>query len=259
VDVPIINEYNAGFEMRQLPIQVALLMLLTLALAGQLLVAQEKPKDLAAETAANVPELAEFHKVIYKIWHTAWPNKDFDMLTDLLPEIEGGAAAVAKAEIPGILREKKAAWRNGVERLETIVKEYKAAVDGKQKQPLLDAAEKLHAQYEALVRAIRPPLNELEDFHAVLYKIYHYSMPQNSLEEVKASVGQLQGKMAALNKATLPVRFKGKEESFTEARSQLDKAVAQLATTIGSNHSGKIKIAVEAVHDSYQALAKILE
>jgi len=141
--------------MKQLPIQVTLLILLTLAFTGQLLVSQEKPKDLAVETAANVPELAEFHKVIYKI--------------------------------------------------------------------------------------------------------YHYSMPQNSLEEVKASVGQLQDKMAALNKATLPVRFRGKEESFTEARGQLDKAVAQLATTIGSNDSGKIKIAVEAMHASYQALAKILE
>jgi hypothetical protein len=65
--------------------------------------------------------------------------------------------------------------------------------------------------------------------------------------------------MAALNKAALPARFKGKEESFAEARSQLDKAVAQLATTIGSNDSGKIKIAVEAMHASYQALAKILE
>ena len=40
-----------------------------------------------------------------------------------------------------------------------LFKEYRAAVEAKQKQPLLDAAEKLHAQYEALVRVIRPPLS----------------------------------------------------------------------------------------------------
>jgi hypothetical protein len=184
----------------------------------QPLLSQETTKDRASETSATVPALNDFHTVIFKIWHTAWPNKDYDMLTDLLPEIEQGITAVANAEIQGILREKKVAWRNGVEKLQAIVKEYKVAIEAKQRQPLLDAAEKLHAQYEAIVRVIRVPLKELDDFHAVLYMVYHYYMPQDSLVEVKVSVGQLQEKMAALNKATLPSRFKGKEESFTVAR-----------------------------------------
>jgi len=241
------------------PIKRILLILLVLAFTCQSLLSQELPKDRATETSANIPALIEFHKVIFKIWHTAWPNKDYDMLTVLLPEIERGVAAVANAELPGILREKKAAWRNSVEKLQAIVKEYEAAIEAKQKQPLLDAAEKLHAQYEALVRVIRPPLRELGDFHAVLYMVYHYYMPQDSLEEVKVSIGQLQEKMAALNKATLPPRFRGKEESFTVARNQLDKAVAELALTVHSKESEKIKAAVEAMHTSYKALAKVFE
>jgi hypothetical protein len=241
------------------PIKQIILTLLVLAFTCQPLFSQEASKHHATETSANVPELNEFHKVIFKIWHSAWPNKDFDLLTDLLPEIERGVAAVANAELPGILREKKVAWKNGLEKLKAIVKEYKAAIEAKQKQPLLDAAEKLHAQFEALVRVIRPQLKELEDFHAVLYIIYHYYMPQDSLEEVKVSVGQLQDKMTALNKAILPPRFKGKEESFAVARNQLDKAVAELAAMIHSNEAGKIKVAVEAMHTSYKALAKIFE
>jgi hypothetical protein len=84
-------------------------------------------------------------------------------------------------------------------------------------------------------------------------------MPQDSLEEVKVSIGQLQEKMAVLNKATLPSRFKGKEESFMVARNQLDKAVAELATMVGSNEVGKIKAAVEAMHTSYITLSKVFE
>ena len=181
------------------------------------------------------------------------------MLTALLPEIEQGITAVGNAELPGILQEKKAAWRNGVEKLQAILKEYKAAIGAKQKQPLLDAAEKFHAEYEALVRVIRPPLRELDDFHAVLYMLYHYYMPKDSLEEVKVSIGQLQEKMAALNKATLPSRFKGKEESFTVARNQLDKAVTELAAMVRSNEVGKIKAAVEVMHTSYKTLAEVFE
>jgi len=245
--------------MTRSPIIRLLFILLVLAFTGQPLLSQEVPKDRTAETSASVAALHEFHKVIFKIWHAAWPDKDYDMLTALFPEVERGAAAVAHAELPGILREKKVAWENGVEKLQVIVKEYGAAIEAKQKQPLLDAAEKLHAQYEALVRVTRAPIKELDDFHAVLYRLYHYYMPQDSLEEVKVSVEQLQEKMAALNKAALPSRFKGKEESFAAARNQLEKAVAELAVIVRSNESGKIKSAVEATHTRYQALARFFE
>lgn len=245
--------------MARSPIKRLLFIVLVLAFTCQPLLSQEGTRDRASETSATVPALNEFHKVIFKIWHTAWPNKDYAMLTTLLPEINKGVAAVANAELPGILREKKAAWRNGVEKLQAIVKEYEAAIETKQEHLLLDAAEKLHAQFEALVRVIRHPLKELEDFHAVLYMLYHYYMPQDSFEEVRVSVGQLQQKMAALNNAALPPRFKGKEKSFMLARDQLDKAVAELATMVSSNESGKIKTAVEVTHTSYQAVARIFE
>ncbi|MFB3885428.1 MAG: hypothetical protein ACE144_09365 [Thermodesulfobacteriota bacterium] len=245
--------------MRRSTIKRALFIVLALTFTYQPLLSQEAPKARSAETSSNVPALNEFHKVIFEIWHTAWPNKDYDRLTALLPEIEGRVAALAAAELPGILREKKGAWIKGVEKLQAITKEYKSAAETKQKQSLLDAAEKLHAQYEALVRVIRPPLKELEDFHAVLYMIYHYYMPQNSLEEVKASIGQLQEKMAALNKATLPSSFKGKEESFRVARNQLDKAVSELGVLVHSNEFGKIKVAIETMHTRYEKLVKVFE
>jgi primosomal protein N'' len=216
-------------------------------------------QDVSKETSATVPSLTEFHKVIFKIWHTAWPNKDTEMLTNLLPEVEKGALAIANAELPGILREKKPAWEKGVKELQTVVQEYRAAVEAKQKQPLLDAAEKLHAQYEALVRVIRPPLRQLEEFHAVLYMVYHHYMPEESLDKIRASVEPLREKMAALSRATLPARFKGKEASFTAARSDLEKAVTEFGGAVSSNDLGKIKTAVETMHNQYVTLAAVLE
>ena len=232
-----------------------LVIFLVLISTCQMLRAQETSK----EVSATVPALTEFHKVIYRIWHTAWPNRDTDMLIALLPEIEKGTTAIVSAELPGILRDKKAAWEKGVEELRTIVQEYKAAVETKQKQPLLDAAEKLHAQYEALVRVIRPPLRQLEEFHAVLYMVYHYYMPGESLEKIRASVELLREKMAALNRVTLPTRFKGKETSFTVARKELEEAVAELGAVVSSNDLGKIKNAVETMHSRYVTLAAVLE
>ena len=232
-----------------------LVIFLVLTSTCQMLWAQET----SGEVSATVPALTEFHKVIYKIWHTAWPNRDTDMLIALLPEIEKGTTGIVSAEIPGILRDKKAAWEKGVEELRTIVQDYRAAVETKQKQPLLDAAEKLHAQYEALVRVIRPPLRQLEEFHTVLYMVYHYYMPGESLEKIRASVEPLREKMAALNKVKLPTRFKGKEASFTVARKELEETVAEFGTVVSSNDLGKIKNAVETMHSRYVTLAAVLE
>lgn len=216
-------------------------------------------QETSKETSATVPALTEFHKVIYKIWHNAWPNRDYDLLRALLPEITQGAAAIVNAELPGILRDKKAAWKKGVEDLQTIVQEYRSAVEAKQEQPLLNAAEMLHTQYEVLVRVIRPPLREIEEFHAHLYMVYHHHMPPESLSNIKASVEPLREKMAALNTATLPRRFKGKEASFMAARSDLERAVTGFGEAVSSNDLEKIRIAVETMHERYVTLAAILD
>ncbi len=223
--------------------------------ACQMLHAQEHSK----EVTATVPALTEFHTVIYKIWHTAWPNKDYDMLTALLPEIEKGTASIAGAELPGILQDKKSAWQKEVEELQAIVQEYRKAVETKQKQQLLDAAEKLHSQYEALVRVIRPPLRELQEFHAVLYMVYHYYMPEGSLDKIRGSIEPLKEKMAALSSLRLPTRYKGKEASFNAARKDLEEAVTELGSALSSNDVEKVKKAVETMHSRYAKLAAIFE
>lgn len=247
--------------MNLLPIKRILWVILALVVAYQppSLWSEGGAEEHTAETSTAIPALKEFHTVIFKIWHTAWPNKDYDMLAALLSEIEAGTALITHAELPGILREKRVAWKKGVEKLQEIVEEYRACVEAKQKQPLLDAAERLHTQYEVLLRLIRAPLKELDEFHAVLYMLYHHYMPQESLAEVKMSVGRLQDKMAALNKVTLPSRFKRKEELFLAARMELDKAVIDFAAMARSNESEKIKATVETMHSRYKTLANIFE
>ncbi len=78
-----------------------------------------------AETTANVPELKAFHHVIYQIWHGAWPKKDTEQLAALLPEVEAGVKSVAEAKLPGILRERKAAWEENVAVLQVAAWDYR--------------------------------------------------------------------------------------------------------------------------------------
>jgi hypothetical protein len=233
-------------------------LLLSIVLAAPL-AAQEHD----AETTASVPALQEFHTVIFSLWHTAWPNKDTAMMTTLLPDIEKGSAAVTAATLPGILRDKKPAWDAGIRKLGEAVTAYRSAVQAQDRDRLLEAAEQLHMQYEGLVRAIRPALKELDAFHTVLYKLYHYEWPENNLPKIRASAIALSEKMAALDSAALPKRLEAKSRAFTAARTKLGNAVKGLRELVAPEYDAptaeNLKGAVTWLHNSYLALEKVFE
>lgn len=211
------------------------------------------------ETRSEVAALTEFHQAIAKLWHEAWPNKQMDVMRAMLPELQAGAAKVAEAKLPGVLHEKQAAWDAGLEQLQAALDDYATAVQGSDDQRLLDAGEKLHAQFEALGRITRPPLPELDAFHAVLYRLYHYELPANDRAAIRASVAHIQEPMAALNKATLPQRLEAKRKAFATGRKRLSAAVDRLAVVVRSGDDARIKQAVEQMHERYEALSAVFE
>jgi hypothetical protein len=228
--------------------------LLCLGIPGVFVYAQR-----SAETVAEVPALDSFHEVIFKIWHEAWPKKNAAMLRQLVPDVEKGIASVASAPLPGILRDRKAAWEEGIKKLQNIGSEYKTAAASKDDSGLMAAAEMLHSQFEKLMRITRPAMKELDEFHAVLYMLYHHYLPQREMEKVKAAAIELGPKMTALNSASLPERLKQKQQEFTAARADLSKSVENLQSAVQSKVEKTIKDAVEALHSNYQKLERVFE
>ena len=230
------------------------LILLTTAV----LVAQPK-MDRPPEAQAEVPALTEFHEVIAQIWHTAWPAKDARMLASFLPEVEKGAAAVAKATLPAILHEKEAKWGEGIKQLKSVVEEYKAASKPLDEKRILDAAEKLHMQYEALVRIIRPALKELDEFHGSLYLLYHYALPEKDLQRIHVLVGELRTKMQKLQEAKLPDRLKEKSKAFEQARKDLGVSVDALHAAVPGGTIDTLRPLIESMHSRYEDLDKVFQ
>ena len=57
--------------------KINLILILTLLLALPLFSQED---EHSSEVNSSVPELFEFHDVIYPIWHTAYPEKNYQML-----------------------------------------------------------------------------------------------------------------------------------------------------------------------------------
>lgn len=216
-------------------------------------------QDKAAETKSEVPELSAFHDIIYPIWHTAYPEKDYAALRKYVPEINKLAAPIFAANLPGILREKEAKWKEGLAVFKKAVDTYNAAAAGTDDAALLKAAEDLHMRYEMLVRTLAPVLKEMDVFHQALYVFVHTYQPEKAYDKIRGASADLAAKAEAITKAALPKRLEAKTEAFNKAAADLLDAAKTLdAASQAHDHDGMLK-GVDTVHAKYQALQALFE
>ena len=236
---------------------MAFYLILLLAIFIGILPAQD-PKS--HEVSSDVPQLWEFHEVIYNIWHEAWPEKNTELLKELIPQIDSGYIKLSSTKLPAILHEKEAKWGEGIKSMGAIIDRYKAAAASNDKEALLKAAEDLHSQYEFLVRTIRPILKEMDLFHQGLYLLYHYYILEYDFNKITESVNGLVQQMEALNKADLPKKHQSKLEQFNQARAELSSSVSKLQQLVKDKAVKEIIIAaVETMHTNYQKLTAVFE
>ena len=214
----------------------------------------------STEIDSSVPELAEFHEVIYPIWHTAYPEKNYAMLKEMVPDVNSGAEKIYSAELPGILRDKKQDWEEGVAKFRSSVERYNKAMEGTNEEEMLSSAEELHADFEMLVRIIRPVTKEVDEFHKVLYMIYHHYWPDKNIEEFSKAVDDLEIRAAELNTCVLPKLASDKTEVFKEHSQKLYDSTKDLKVLKdASSVDTEIEKALEKVHDNYVALEGLFD
>lgn len=213
----------------------------------------------AEETESTVKELSDFHEIIYPIWHTAYPEKDYAALREYVPEVNRLAKNMFDAKLPGILRDKKAKWDEAVAQLKKTVEDYNKAAASGNDQALLDAAEALHAKFEMMVRIIRPVLKEIDEFHKVLYVVYHKYLPSKEFADIRSVSDDMILKAEAITKAELPKRLEAKAAEFSSAAQELLEASKKLKATCLTENTDLIEKAAEFLHAKYQNLEKIFD
>ncbi len=223
------------------------------------MISQEAKKPSDGELKAEVPELTAFHEVIFKIWHTAWPDKNAAMLRELSRDVEELGEKLCAAKLPGILREKQPAWDVQIGKMKSALADYKGAAAGNDNDKLLKSAEVLHAQYEAMVRILRPIVREVDEFHAVLYPLYHYYAPQKDTAEIRKSVVLLRQKMEKIKGVVLAGRWKEKQAKFEEARQRLEASLTLLEKSLAAPASDDWYRQIETVHSGYENLTRVFE
>jgi hypothetical protein len=107
------------------------------------------------QITANVPELDSLHESIYILWHTAYPNKNYTLIKDILPKLEVSVSKLAAAALPEILHSKQTEWNIEIKNLQSNLGTLKKAVEEDNKESMLKTVESLHGSFERLVKIIR--------------------------------------------------------------------------------------------------------
>ena len=214
---------------------------------------------MAHEISGDVPELMEFHNVIYEIWHNAYPNKDITTLKSLVNDVNSYAEKVYDVKLTGILRDKDNKWQAGLEELRKAVDDYNTAAAGSDDEQMLNAAENLHSKFEMMVRIIKPVLKEVDDFHKVLYVIYHKYLPEKNYDAIKSVSEDLKSKAEAIVNAKPNKKVESRLEQFKAASSDLLSAVNQLVEICKGDDNTQIEKGVEEMHTKYQALEAVFD
>ncbi|MCL5031175.1 MAG: hypothetical protein M1480_19400 [Bacteroidetes bacterium] len=235
--------------------KIFLLVVLIVLFVGKNIFSQHE--DQMKETESKVPELEQFHEVIYSIWHTAYPEKDYAALRSYAGEVNSLAEKIYSARLPGILRDKKAKWEKGIDEFKKSVNGYDSKAAGKDDAALLKAAEVLHSKYEMLVRVIRPVSKEVDEFHQQLYVIYHTYLPNKDYKKILSVSGKLVEKAEAISKMKISQKLEAKAEKINSAATDLLKATKDLDSLKKTTKGKDINLAVEKVHSKYQSLEEL--
>ena len=94
------------------------------------------------------------------------------------------------------------------------------------------------------------------DIGVFIMRLYAFALPA-----IRATARELREKMAALDAASLPARMESKKEEFQARRSELGRAVSELALLAETGEAGAdekaIRDAIEAVHRRYVLLEEV--
>jgi len=239
---------------------VACVMLLFSCQQEEIVQADETQAEISeVDLDADIPALHNLHGVVYPLWHDAYPEKDYALIKELIPEADALTQRLDEAELPGILRDKKPEWEKAKENLKMSLQALHDAVDEDDQKAMLDQVEVFHAAFERLARIIRPVVPELDAFHREMYKLYHYYLPNYDLENIRLTVDAMQEKLLPLKAVQLPQRLAEKQEQFDAAVQELESFLGDLAKDVNTGDKNSIEESVEKVHTAYQKTETVFD
>jgi hypothetical protein len=208
-------------------------------------------------TESSIPALEKFHILIYKMWDTAYPAKDYSSLRGYAGEVKLYADKLYKAKLPGTLQINQELWNAGIKDLRNAVNEYIQICAGDNDNNLLAAVNVLYSRYEKLAEIVQPFLLAIGEFHLLLSTIYHSYLPDREYDKILFYAGRMKEKAEIISRTIIPKGLELRAEEIHTSTEQLLTAVKKLAAFDETSKGEEIELAIDDINTKYQDLTEL--
>lgn len=105
---------------------------------------------------------------------------------------------------------------------------------------------------------ISSSVQELTDFHDIIYPMWHDAYPAKDYSALKGFVPKIKSYMESVNKAKLPGILREKESAWKGQLSELNNSAQNYYAAANGNKNNDLLIAAERLHSSYEKMVRVL-
>ena len=202
----------------------------------------------------DVSAIRNFELKLEPVLSKACADKDYRALRSVKGEVNEYAQKIYSIRLKGELKDKKASWDAGIKGFRIAVSEYYKSVSGNNSTALLEAAVRLHAAFEKLLRIIRPVSLEIDEFQSVFYLLYNKYLPNEEYDKMLSLKEKLVDKAEAIKKGKVPEKFLENLAQIQQAEDELLKVVKKFASFNESSKAEDIEMGAENIHQKLEDL-----
>lgn len=220
---------------------------------------KKEPAPVTEMKKPKVEGIDEFHEVLHLVWHSYLPDSDYQSIRETVPEFRKTLEILMKSDVPAFYQHVKDDFEKKRQNLALSIEHLDSVAQGGDDKELEKAVEGVHNAFVLMAYVLAPRIKEIEEFHLVLYPLWHYAMPSKDYPTIKAAIPSLESKMDALMKAQVPERLKDNETQFIEKREELRISVEELINVCRQDKDEKIIDKLTQMHERYRDLDEVFE
>jgi len=116
----------------------------------------------------------------------------------------------------------------------------------------------LTAQTEVDPDEISSTVKELNDFHEVIFPMWHEAYPAKDYNALKALVPEIKSPMESINSAELPGILRDRETNWKKQLSDLNNSARSYYTAAENNDNNALLSAAENLHAGYEKMVRVI-
>jgi hypothetical protein len=105
---------------------------------------------------------------------------------------------------------------------------------------------------------ISSSVQELTDFHDIIYPMWHDAYPAKDYNALKGLVPKIKSSMESINKAKLPGILREKETAWKSQLNELNNSAQNYYSAANGNDNIALLTAAEKLHSSYEKMVRVL-